>query len=553
MSVNLKEPILPDGRRWQQWALHELYIADDSESGQYVGNVGDQVTDMTTRSVYVISYRNPQVPYDFKLEPFEFASHSNTEIIEGDRSPISRDAFKVLINKERVPATLNLCSQWFTKGSSNSYIRVFLGTDISAHGVCISGYMQNGKVVSDRIPLELAFSGNTSNKTLKHAVPGICTKVPDQGERLTVVVYNDVNDVVDIAYTSALLTNLSMVIDKPLKRVVDVRLKSPLMSTSEADVVELPINVPVDDIPFTCEVIYATGKKEIPVDGNKVKLLGIKSTGAFDSVFISSTLGIEIPLMLSYRLSAEESYVGDNLVDGVINRAYRAVTERVDGAYSPKLFVVPKWRTDGSGYRLEYYLTDLRRNGVYAATAYVRQAENSVAFDPLLYGVRQRVAVRVNTAEVSSTFKNHYHTEAFDIVLHGPGTDSGENFTIEYMPGSPKYGEGVFATFQPYNVTYNQLDITCGKASLQEWLALVYSTIYPVYDPSAESAAPVPTHFELVVNNRGYRYPVSDWLKPLTVDTPVQDGNTLYLQWVVETAAADLYLGVSPMLLHEQV
>lgn len=553
MSVNLKEPILPDGRRWQQWALSELYIADDSESGAYVPNVGDLVTDLETRTQYVVSYRNPQVPYDFKLEPFAFAYRANTETIDGDLSPIARDAYKVLINKERAPATLNLMSQWATKGSANSYIRVFKGTDISNNGICISGYMQNGKLVSDRIPLELAYVGNTSNKTLKHAVPGICTVIPEQGERLTVVVYNDVNDVTEISHTSALITNLSMVIDKPLKRITDIRLVSPHMSTSRNDQVELPLNVPVDDLLFTCEVVYATGKKQVPVDGKRVKLQGIKTTGAFDNKFISSTLGIEIPLILSYRLADDESYIGDSLVDGVVNRRYSAITERVDGAYSPKLFVVPKWRADGSGYRLEYYLTDLRRNGVYYATAYVRQAENSPAFDPLLYGVVQRIAVRVNTAEVSPTFKDHYHTEAFSIVLHGPGTDAGENFTIEYVKESPKYGVGVYATFQPYNVTYNQLNITCGKASLQEWLAAVYATVYPVYDPSAESAPPTPTHFELVVNNRGYRYPITDWLKDLVVDTPIKDGDSLYIQWVMETAADDLYLGVSPMLLHEQI
>lgn len=550
--INTKEPIVEDGRRWQIWEEGELYIFEKSDSGAYVPNERDLVENTRERLTKIVSYRNPQPPYDFILEPYVRTGASNTEVIEGDKSPMARDAFRVMINAERVPATLNLNSLWTVKGSANQYIRVFLGTNIGESGVCISGYRQGSQVV-DRIPLELAYAGNTDVKTLKHPVPGICTQIPKDGERVTVVTYNDVNDITDIAVCAVTLTNMAMVNNRPQKRIVDIRLKSPHISTSNSTELELPINVPIDDILMVCEVQYTTGSKEFPIDGTKAKLIGLKSSGAYDTNFISSSLGSKIPLQLSYMLSEEETYIGNDIVDNVINRKYTAITERVDGAYSPKLFVVPTWQGAAKGYRLEYYLTDLRRNGVYYATPFVRYGENSPPIDPLLYGVTQRVSIRVNTAEVSPTFKNHFHTEQFAITFTAPGIAKRDNFILEYVPGNPAYGDQMFATFEPYNVTFNKIDITCGIATLQEWLDAIYYTTYPVFDRKAEKdKPPVPTHFELIVNSRGYRFPITDWLNKAIVDTPVKDGDHVRIQWIAETPTDDLYLGVSSLLMHEK-
>lgn len=553
MSINLKTPIVPaDGRKFFHWSYDELYIEDSAESGMYVPNEGNLVEKLREKTTWIVSYRNPLPPYDFTLEPYIRPSGSNGDVVEGDRSPMSRDAFRVLINKDRVPATLNLNSQWFAKGSANSYIRVWLGTNVGEGGVCISGYMQNGRMVSDRIPLELAFAGNESVKTLKHPVPGICTQIPKDGEKVTVVTYNDVNDITDIGVCNVTLTDMAMIENRPQKRIVDIRMKSPHMSTGNANQLELPVNVPIDDILITCEVLYTTGAVEYNIDGNKVKLLGLKTSGAYDEMFISSMLGAEIPLQLSYVMSAEETYIGNDIVDNTINRRYTAITEAVEGAYSPKLFVVPTWAGANQGYRLEYYLADLRRNGIYHATPFVRYGENSPPIDPLLWGVTQRVSVRVNTAEVSPTFKQHYHTEKFAITFTAPGIEKRDNFILEYQKGSPAFGDKLYAVFEPFNVTFNKIDITCGIGSMQEWLRDVYLTCYPVYDRKAEgSAPPMPTHYELVVNNRAYRHPIEDWLTKHVVDTPVVDGNHVRINWVLETPTDDLYLGVSSLMLHE--
>lgn len=554
MSVNLKEPIVLDGRRWTIFADHEVYYADKSTAGAYVPNELDLIEHIKEKRTSIVTWRNPLPPYDFKTEAYERTPNANTDVIVGDRSPIARDAFRVLINKDRVPATLNFSAQFYVKGSAHSYMRVFLGNDIGVNGVCISGYMRNGQMVSDRIPLEVALDGAGGIKTIKNPVPAICTKIPENGELVTAVVYNSVNDITQIATCNVLLTDMAQATTKPQKQIVDIRLNSPQLSTSNANQLELPVNTPIDDILVTCEVIYTTGSVEKNIDGSKIKLFGFKSSGAYDEMMISSSLGMEIPLQLSYALSADETYIGNDIVDGVINRRYTAITERIDGAYSPKLFVVPVWAGADRGYRLEYYLTDLRRDGIYNATSYVRYAENSPPIDPKLYGIKQRVAVRVNTAEVSPTFKNHWHTETFTITFTAPGTEKRDNFILEYYKGNPAYGDDMYVQFTPFNVTYNKLDITCGKSTLQEWLDAIYYPTYPVFDRKAEgSKPPAPTHFELAIGSRTFRYAITDWHKELTVDTPIEDGNTIRINWIVETATDYLFMGLSPLLMHEKV
>lgn len=550
-KINPNEPIVEDGREWRLLAYHELYFADKADAGRIVPNESDMVVHLKERTWWIVSYRNPLWPYDFKLEPFTGPNYSNTDVVTGDRSPMARDAFRVLINKDVVPASLNINSQWYVKGSANSYIRVFLGTRIGEDGVCISGYRKNN-VVTDRIPLELSFAGNTSNKTIKNPVPGICTKIPDDGEMVTVVTYNTMDEITDVGVCNVTLTDMAMITNKPQKRIVDIRLKSPHMSPDDNRLLKLPTNVPIDDILVECEIIYTTGSVVKNIDGKKIKLIGLKSSGAYDEMMIASSLGMEIPLMLSYSLSQEESYIGDDIVDNVINRRYKAYTDRINGTYSPKLFVVPIWKGAESGYRLEYYLTDLRRNAVYPATQWVRYAENSPVIDPKLYNIRQQVGVRVNTADVSPEFKPHPHTEVFAITFTSPGVDKRDNFIIEYVKGSPAYGDEMYASFEPYNVTYNRIDIRCGQPSLTEWLDKVYYPIYPVFDRRAEgNRPPQPTHFEIQLGSRSFRYPISEWLNPVTVDCPVSDGDSLRIVWIIETAADDLYLGVSPLLLHE--
>lgn len=551
MSINTKKPIVEDGRDWRILAYHELYFADIADSGRIVPNENEIVVKVKDRTWWIVSYRNPNPPFNFDLEPYAGPNYSNTDVITGERSPMSRDAFRVLINKDTVPATLNLNSQWYVKGSANTHIRVWLGSEIGEGGTCISGYM-HGNRFDDKIPLELSFSGNTSNKTIKNPVAGICTKIPANGERVTVVTYNAQDMPTDIGSCNVILTDIAMATNKPQKRIVDIRLKTPWVSPDNDRVVELPQNVPIDDLLFECEVIYTTGTMVKNIDGSKIKLIGLKSSGAYDEMMIASSVGLEIPLQLSYMLSNEETYIGNDIVEGVINRRYSAVTERIEGAYSPKIYTVPVWRGAETGYRMEYYLTDIRRNGVYPATQWVRYAENSPPLDPKLYGIKQQVGIRLNLADVSPEFKAHYHTEVFSITFTAPGNEKRDNFIIEYVKSSPAYGDEAFVLFKPFNVTYNKLDIKCEQRSLSEWLDKLYYPIYPVFDRKAEGLRPPqPTHFELQIGGRKFRYPVSDWLTELVVDCPIVDGDTVRIVWLIQSKADDLYLGVSPLLLHE--
>jgi hypothetical protein len=249
-------------------------------------------------------------------------------------------------------------------GTDLDHIKIFRGRDISAAGEVISAYFVNNKLVSNNIPMELATIDNVTNKSVKYPVPGWSSKLVADNELVTIVVYSDTNDVACVAIAYTIVTNMILAADAPAKQILNLRLVSPFLSEGDDTILELPVNIPIEDIPLSGEITYADGKRTIPLDGTRLRLDGLRNSGAHDTYYISSIAGQTLPLLLTYRVASDETYAGDDLFDGVICKDYTATTLDVDGAYSAKLYVVPKWLDAARGWRLEYYLKDL---GTYAA------------------------------------------------------------------------------------------------------------------------------------------------------------------------------------------
>lgn len=300
------------------------------------------------------------------------------------------------------------------------------------------------------------------------------------------------------------------------------------------------------------QIVYNDGTRSVPLDGTRLRLDGLRNSGAHDTYYISTIAGQTLDLLLSYRLASDESYYGADMQSGVIFKDYQATTLDVDGAYSVKLYVVPKWLDAYRGYRLEYYLYDLDRGNVFYATPWVNPAVNSAVFDPLLYGVKQRLAVTVDMSKVSSIYTSHIHVQSFAVSLLGAATVVGANFKLEYTQNQPEYGDGVWAKFYYNNITFWMLDIACGAKSKEEWLALLYWKIYPLYDRRTESNAPTPTHFEVVTKSKSYLRTIDQWLSPFHIDFQVNETEEVLIKWIARTPADDLCLGMSSMIAHQK-
>ena len=550
-TTGIGVPIVDIARRFTVWYIDEMYTGPNGK-GQYIPNVNDLIIEYPPLNCM---WRVTAVDYTaltFTKTLYKAVTIYNDSAEIGGCAPSSSDTFRVYVDPSKHPYTLRVDPRLKFSGLDIDHIKIFKGRDVTSNGTVLSAYFVDGVLVSNSIPLELATIDGVTNKTVKYPVPAACRELPEDGELVTIVVYSDTDEVACVAIAYVVLTNMVLAADSPSRQILDVKLVSPFLAPGDDHLLQLPVNIPLDDIPMSGQIVYNDGVRSVPLDGTRLRLDGLRNSGAHDTYYISTIAGQTLDLLLSYRMASDETYYGADMQNGVIFKDYQATTLEVDGAYSVKLYVVPKWLDAYRGYRLEYYLYDLDRGNVFYATPYVNPAVNSAVFDPLLYGVKQRLAVTVDMSKVSSIYTPHIHVQSFAISLMSAATVTGTNFHIEYTQNQPEYGDGVWAKFYYDNVTFWMLDISCGAKSKEEWLALLYAKVYPLFDRRTESAAPTPTHFEVVTKTKSYLRTIDQWVSPFHIDFQVNATEEIIIKWIARTPTDDLCLAMSSMIAHQK-
>lgn len=540
-------PLYDADRGWKQWHINEIYTGPEGQ-GRHVPNVNDLVFDQPQRRWKIVvdldmaSYLSRLADYDFSDAADELSSG---DILLGLSPGYTSESYRCFIDNSVMPATLTISDVMHAYGSSVSHYKVFLGTNIGNSGVIVSAYYdQNGQYVSENIPMEIAanVAGNIATKAFK---PGWCNRELPDGEIVTVVTYNDLNEVSD--YKKLLVKNTRYVrpANAATKSIVSIGLRSPFLSNSEDNTLVVPINVPVEGLALMGVVKYNDGSsRDVVIDGNKMSLMGLDA-------YVATILGQRLPLVLSYKLSPSEatelSGIGQH---AHISESFFIRTAEVVGSYSVKLFVSPYWVNELTGWQLDYFLYDLDRGEYYYATPQVEPAANSRPFDPLLYGATQRLTVSVDLQRVDSRLAAYRHAQTFDIALMGNGLEDRTPWLINYDAGQqPTYGTNLKA-----KLTFNQIqdwtvDITCGRATLLDWLNDVFYATQPLFDPRVETKAPMPTHFILEINGMRNEYPISDWNQALPSITGGLVGRAAHIEWLRKIAGVTQRLGHSPLVI----
>lgn len=538
--MSVTAPNIDKGAHKRLFNPEDLY----GHGGRFLPNPKDWIVDETTKKINVVVNVDYAL-YTYSTEPWVPSDEDSEDIIKGTNSFLSPMMYKFYVDESKSPPTLTMDSRIaFAPGSDS--IKVFLGTDITDDGDCISGYIRGGELVSKSIPMFTA-------DNLRFPLEGVVTRPTlDDKALLTFVVHNDAGRVSVTERAQLIKTANTSKAESAARVVKSVSLHSPWLESPSSNLLRLPTNISLDDIALQVKVEYSDRTVTIPLDGDRAKLVGLKSSGAYDPVYLSTNVGKEIPLVFSYRLASDESYVGPDLSGDTIVKDYRAIPEAVDGAYSLKLFVVPEWVGAATGWRLRYFLYDLRRGIPYEATAHVRAATNGGVFDPYLYNTKQKLIVQVNTKDVNSSYKDHTFPQSFYITLLNEGDNPGSNFMLGYLPNTDEYGHQVFGTYDYDNVTYSTVKVDCGCSSLTEWLERVYDRIYPLYDRKMESKPLTPTHFIVTVNSHSVTLPIADWHQGITFEQNIQPGTVATIRWINKQPKDDLELGMSSMLLYPE-
>lgn len=545
MATTITTSIVDKDRGFRVWSPDELY--KESEGTGFLPNPNDLVKNDTYRMFFEI-YDVDYTHFTWKERPYGNVQIFNDSSRLGGHYPLKSDRYRIYVDTSKHPATMDFHDQLTFNGPDVQGVRVFRGIDIGDDAEVLSAFYKNGKLDESMLPVRPVQNEGLDTQ-VNTVVPGYCAAEVADGELVSFVAYSDTNRVILVGVANIIKTNLVMAAETPARTLLDVKLESPFILDTDSKVLTLPINIPIDDIPLNALLVYSDGVKRLPIDGSRVSLNGLRNAGSHDTYYIASNAGQNLPLVLTYRLAKGENYAGEGYVNGTVNRDYLAATEAVDGGYSLKLFAVPRWLDANKGYRLDFYLYNLTRGQVYDASAFVEYTKNT-SFDPLLMGVKQRLNVQVDVSKVNPAYLPYTHAQSFHITLINPGNELNTNFFLEYVQDGKRYGEGVFAKFKYSNVSYSEIDISCGITTQAQWIEALYRNSYPLYDRRVEGDAPEPTHFELHVGGQVQTFAVGEWLNKLTVPYQVAEGGQVIIRWLARTPTDTLQLGLSPMLAH---
>jgi hypothetical protein len=542
-------PVYQPEARWCFWALSEIYNGT-AGTNRYVPKLKDYVIDPDTFTTWIVSEIDPVtlIPTLTEIRPVNMSySFSTTDILFGVGPGTQSDTYRVYVDASVTPSIMAVDVRLKVAGSMCNYCVIYKGSDLSSTGHILSKlYDASGNFVTNNIPLELVEIDTHTNYSVKTVSVCYTNETLTDGEVVTAVFYSAGGHVV--SKRQLLVENTSFIrdVNASQKYVSSINLKSPFISPTFDNVINFPLNMPVNALNITGVVNYSDGSSlEMPVDGNKFKIFGLEQ-------YVSTIVGQEINLVLSYALGANE--IGYGLVSGdgkYATAGYKLVTSDVNNSYTVKLFGYPVWQNDTIGYYMQWYLFNLDRNVYFDVTPFVRFADNTGIFNPKGYGYMQQKDVTINLADVSGAFKPYIHTQTMDIVLKSPPNSlqtpwlvSSENTTI-----SPYYGDKMLAiyNYNQMNSTIN-LNIAATQTTLDDWLNHIYYSTKPLTNPDIEIAPPVPTHFQIIQGGNEVEFTIDQWNASLNIPFVVALYSTVFVKFIKRTGNGDLELSIAGML-----
>lgn len=518
-----------------------------------VPKVNDLIWDKSQGWFYV-SHVDQEGDLTSTLEPWTPAMTEGGDtddlVVLGNISRLTSEFIICAIDYSQMPPTMIVDDRIQINGSKAKYAKVFLGNDIGATGKVVSCmYDSSGNVVSENIPLELVALPGMINKTIRRPAVCNCTASIDDGETMTLVVYDDQGGWIPpvyrlVAQNSAFVRQA----ESGQKYVKGTQLLSPFASSSNPSLLEIPVNVNgLASVEMRGRVWYSDNSyKDLSIDGTKMVLNGAKE-------YIPTIVGQRANVTLTYFLSSDEAAISANPGDIThVDETYDITTVDAIGAYSPKLYGYPVADTTTGAYtRLAWWLYNLDRQIAYEVTDKVEMATNSPAFDPALFGTVQHLKAAVTLSQVDSRFKAYRHVQAIDVTLYQSPTLNGTPWVVGFDPGqTPQYGPGLKATIKSMAANNRKLRIDSGLTDYTDWLEQLYYNIRPLRAVNSETKAPEPTHFILYIDStHEYRYPIANWNQDLTVDVNVVNGQSVFVKWIkADSGNTELQLGVSSLV-----
>ncbi|MNQ11038.1 hypothetical protein D3C85_238930 [compost metagenome] len=550
-------------RRALTFNLQDLYkykLVDSSadiiktEKGVHIANEGDLVYDFSMGWFRVS--RTDYTTYVVELnvwEPLDTGeSLEQLDILLGTGPGYASETWRCYLDTRVFPHRLQVDNQLHIRGSEAHEIRIFKGVNVSASGEVISAYYVNNEYVNDAIPLEVYATTKLDNVAEKVPKMGYTSRKLADSEVVTAVTYNIHGMPID--YNKLLIhnTNLTRTPDEAQKRVQGIKLISSRLSSSEPNVLEMPINITVASLAMRAQVTYTDGTTSImdvvDEDANgKFRLEGLK--------YWSPTVGgREQELTLTYELSQNEeySYTQGQTANGRVTEPYLIRGIESDPAYSLKLYSYPTWKDSVNGYILDYWLYDAtRQTALRVPRNAVELHPESSPFNGVDFTTIQIMKVAVKMKLIDAAYGDYVHVQQFQVSLLRSGGMQQTNWRMKFSDNQPDwYGDNLMAKVTANTGGLSYIELANGFTKQSDWLNALYYGINPLYDNQSETIAPAPTHVIITTNTRTFELPISQWATKTVFVNDVIEGGVIYLKWIKRMINGDLQLGVSGVVCH---
>jgi len=529
----------PDGR-WATWSIHEIYRGGFGQN-KFIPKINDYVIEPETFTTYKVTDLNivTYIPELTKISPNIESRQTDILLAETNNC----DFFRVYFDKSVTPFTLAVDGMLKIYGSTASYARIYKGPFIDNTQIISRVYDNSGNFISHDITLSTVAFNTHTNFAIK-SVP-TCNTTEEElkdGEVVTIVIFDASGKVLSRRLLVVENTTYVAQAFNEQRYITQIFLRSPFISNTNSTEIQYPINLPLTGFNPIAVVQYNDGTQiEHSLSNSRFSLHGLDQ-------FISSIIGHRVPLVLSYKLGPNEAALASVSSDGVyITTPYTLIVTNTDTSYNVKLFIFPKWIDRVNGYTFEAYLLNLDRNIIFNVTNKIYLASNSPSFNPLAYGITQRLIFNLDLSTVSGIFNSFLHTQTVDIILRAAPDDTFASNIWEVGTQIPvSFGYfGANLKAQRNNITQRSITIHNNFTTVLEFLNHLYYPTDPLINILTEDAPLIPSHIEVTYNDESVIKPIDEFNTQFTFNQDIRLNSNVRITFLRQSIGQFFKLSVA--------